>query len=641
MRFRVTRRIPGPSWSAQPIRWTGPTAFVVGCAATWVLCQALTASAATPEQIQAIRERESRRIDVIEKVVPATVAVFGPKGDGGGSGVLISPDGYALTNFHVVQPSGDYMQCGLADGKLYDAVVVGVDPTGDVALIQLLGRDDFPSVTLGDSDQVRMGDWCFTIGNPFMLATDFKPSVAFGIVSGTHRYQYPAGTLLEYADCIQTDAAINPGNSGGPLFDGAGRLIGINGRGSFEKRGRVNVGVGYAISINQIQKFLGYLRSGRIVDHATLGATVATDDNGRVVVTNILETSDAYRRGLRYDDELISMGGRTISTANAFKNVLGIYPKGWRIPLSFRRDGQRHDVSVRLSGVHAREELIAKVSQMSGEVPDPGEEKDPEIPDLPNPKKKPTDSKEISVEIPQEVQDRLISRRGFANYFYNELNRDRVWNAFSQHGDFSDLRGEWTIRGVDQDGDEFEFVLREREAFATLADGPHRLDLNDGIESHMRNYVLPDGGVSYGLPPAEGALLALSMWRRMLVEQPRHFGEVLYLGTAPLVGTNADANNASLMDVVIGTYDVVENGFYFDPSSGYLDAIEVFADSESDPFELLMMEYADSTNGGSEEAPPRKVPRQFIIRTGDAILGKFQVESVTLNKTAAEVDSDD
>ena len=90
-----------------------------------------------------------------------------------------------------------------------------------------------------------------------------------------HRYQYPAGTLLEYTDCIQTDAAINPGNSGGPLFDAEGRLIGINGRGSFEKRGRVNVGVGYAISINQIKNFLGRLKSGRIVDHATLGARVA------------------------------------------------------------------------------------------------------------------------------------------------------------------------------------------------------------------------------------------------------------------------------------------------------------------------------------------------------------------------------
>ena len=148
----------------------------------------------------------------------------------------------------------------------------------------------------------------------------------YGIISGVHRYQYPAGTLLEYADCLQTDAAINPGNSGGPLFDAAGRLIGINGRGSFEKRGRVNVGVGYAISINQIKRFIGLLKSGRIVDHASLGATVTTDADGRVVVDDILDDSDAFRRGLRYGDEMVRFGGREIGSANAFKNALGTYP---------------------------------------------------------------------------------------------------------------------------------------------------------------------------------------------------------------------------------------------------------------------------------------------------------------------------
>ena len=207
-------------------------------------------------------------------------------------------------------------------------MLVGIDPTGDVALIKLFGRDDFPCAELGDSDQVRAGDWVFAMGNPFLLATDLQPTVTYGIVSGVHRYQFPSGTLLEYTDCLQTDASINPGNSGGPLFDAQGRLIGINGRASFEKRGRVNVGAAYAISINQIKNFLGALHSGRIVDHATLGARVDADADGRVVVTDILETSDAYRRGLRYDDEIISFGGRPISTPNGFKNVLGHLSQG-------------------------------------------------------------------------------------------------------------------------------------------------------------------------------------------------------------------------------------------------------------------------------------------------------------------------
>ena len=252
-----------------------------------------------PQPPAEVLAAESQRIAVMAKARSSVLAIFDPAGQGGGSGVVISADGYALTNFHVVQPCGKAMKCGMADGQVYDAVIVGLDPTGDVALIKLLGRDDFPHAELGDSDRLRAGDWVFAMGNPFLLATDFQPTVTYGIVSGVHRYQFPAGTLLEYADCLQTDASINPGNSGGPLFDAQGRLVGINGRCSFDKRGRVSVGVGYAISINQIKNFLGVLHSGRIVDHATLGARSSADDQGRVVVADILETSDAYRRGLR------------------------------------------------------------------------------------------------------------------------------------------------------------------------------------------------------------------------------------------------------------------------------------------------------------------------------------------------------
>src|SRR2546421_8087215 len=199
------------------------------------------------------------------------------------------------------------MQCGLPDGILYDAVLVGVDKVGDVALIKLLPKKEgqkFPIAKLGDSDKVRAGDWSMAMGNPFLLATDFTPTVTFGLVSGVHRYQYPEGKgLLEYTDCIQVDTSINPGNSGGPLFNMQGELIGINGRGSFDKRGRVNSGVGYAISINQIKNFLGHLYAGIDTDHATLGATVKTIGEGegeapRVQVQAGLDEADVARRGL-------------------------------------------------------------------------------------------------------------------------------------------------------------------------------------------------------------------------------------------------------------------------------------------------------------------------------------------------------
>jgi len=99
----------------------------------------------------AVLQAEQQRIEVIARAATTTVAVFDATGQGGGSGVVISPDGFALTNFHVTAPCGTAMKCGLDDGKIYDAVIVGIDPVGDVALIQLLGRDDFPHAPLGDS----------------------------------------------------------------------------------------------------------------------------------------------------------------------------------------------------------------------------------------------------------------------------------------------------------------------------------------------------------------------------------------------------------------------------------------------------------------------------------------------------------
>jgi S1-C subfamily serine protease len=357
----------------------------------------------------AIRQAERARVAVMDKVRPSVIAIFDAEGGGGGSGVIISADGYALSNFHVTQPSGAWMKCGLPDGTYQDAVIVGLDPTGDVALIKLLGAETYQPATLGDSDAVRPGEWVFAMGNPFLLAIDFQPTVTYGIISGTHRYQYPAGTILEYADCLQTDASINPGNSGGPLFNAQGELIGINGRGSFEKRGRVNVGVAYAISINQIKHFLGHLRGGRVVDHASLGAVVSSDPDGRVIVSDILDNSDAYRRGLRYGDEIVSFAGRPIRTVNAFKNALGIFPDGWRVPLEFQRRGKTQQIFVRLASVHTAGELDRAVA---GSAPDPNQPKDGEEkpsqpkppgeegekdqhhdePDLPRPKNRPCPS---------------------------------------------------------------------------------------------------------------------------------------------------------------------------------------------------------------------------------------------------------
>jgi serine protease Do len=566
----------------------------------------------------AVLEAEAARVKVVERCVASTVAVFAPGGHGGGSGVVISADGYALSNFHVTNACGDAMQCGMADGRLYDAVIVGLDPTGDVALIKLLGRDDFPAAELGDSDQVRVGDWCFTVGNPFLLATDFQPSVAYGVISGVHRYQYPAGTILEYADCLQSDAAINPGNSGGPMFDAEGRLIGINGRGSFEKRGRVNVGVGYAISINQIKNFLGHLKSGRIVDHATLGAIVRSDADRRVVVDDILEESDAYRRGLRYGDEIIAFAGRPITTVNAFKNALGIFPRDWRVPLSFRRKGERFDIFVRLRGVHAaieleemvkadaedpHEKLPEQAPKPDGETPEerpsgkPGEE--------PLPVPRPGARKKAP--MPEIVKQHFQARPGYVNYYFNELERKRVWTRAISRGGYGDLTAPWVLTGKTGLTEDFRLEFSDREAAIKLPSGELRVDLSGGLASHLE-------------PPGSGGLLAaLSLWRRLLVEGPEKFGQVSYEGTMPIAGP--DVSRPGLFDALSASQDGIECRFLFDPADGTLAAMEMYPQVDTDPCELYFLDY--------REFDGHWLPGRIEVRHGDGYSYTFGVQHFT------------
>ncbi len=587
-----------------------PRPYAFGIVA--LLLSGLTTISSAVDPPATVLEAEQQRIASINKAMKTGVCVFANEGAGGGSGVVISPDGYALTNFHVVQPAGNYMKCSMADGKLYDAVLVGIDPVGDVALIKLLGRNDFPAAPLANSDGVRAGDWCFAVGNPFLLATDFQPTVTCGIVSGVHRYQYPSGTLIEYADCIQTDTSINPGNSGGPLFNIRGEVIGINGRISFEKRVRVNVGVGYAISINQIKNFLGCLHSGRIVDHATLGATVTSDEKGRVLVANIIETSDAWRRGLRYDDEIVSFGGREIGTVNAFKNVLGIYPKGWRVPLTYRRDGKNYETLVRLAGVHGEEELTSLMQKAPQEVPQPQPKDKPgDEPKAPRPlpiPKIPDLSAKPESKIPPDVAKLIKAKASFANYYFNEVHRDRVWSAFVAQGDFSSLGGEWTLRGEMTQIGKVDVKLAQANSSGDFPTGAEKLDATKDLDEQL------------GPPGTGGLLAALHLWRQMLVGGPLKFGDVHYYGTVPLGGVEGSA------DVLVGVQNVVEANFAFDPASGRLVLMELFADSEQDPCEVRFDDY--------REVAGRQVPHRLHVRHGDLVVAEIVWTSIDFQPAA-------
>jgi S1-C subfamily serine protease len=581
-----------------------------------------------PDEQQWIEEFETARIEGIAKATPSTVMVFVPGGGGGGSGVLITPDGYALTNFHVSSPAGTYMRCGLSDGQVYDAVVVGIDPVGDLALIQLLGRDDFSTAEFVPSRSVQVGDWCFAIGNPFLLATNLQPTVTAGIISGVRRYQYPSGTLLEYGNCFQTDASINPGNSGGPLYDNQGDLIGIIGRASFEKRGRVNVGVGYAISGDQAQNFLGCLYSGRIVDHATLGATVGTDEDGSVRVTNILSSSDAYRRGLRYGDEILEIDGQVIQTANDVQNILATFPASWRIPITYRQDGTSVETLVRLASVHRGSELLEKMKSALPPPPpappkppmpaEPGEQSpedsdgdaSPETPAENKPDKPKEILKDAAGEpIPAHAAERITMREGYANYFYNELQQTKfIERLRRQFAPVSPQDSTWQIRGrtipVTDDQQPSDFEL-------TIGDGQFELKIDNDVQQLSRGDELlrvvdeqRDAGI----------LACLSGLHRMLTLGPKQFGETYYWGTMPLAGQRP------LRDTVIGIHSDLETRFLHHPETERLEVIESIAGTDTDPAELWF--------GTDDDG----LPTTLQLRYGLLTVLNLQIEDWTVGK---------
>lgn len=569
-----------------------------------------------------LQTAEDARIAAIDIARPSAVSVYVPGGGGGGSGVLISPEGYALTNFHVSSPAGVFMRCSLADGNVYDAVLVGIDPVGDLAMIRLLGRDDFPFATMADSRQAKAGDWAMVIGNPFLLASNLQPTVTWGILSGVGRYQYPSGTLLEYADCLQTDASINPGNSGGPIYNDKGELLGIVGRASFEKRGRVNVGVGYAISIHQAKNFLGYLKSGRVVDHATLGATVTTDEDGGVSVSNILESSDAFRRGLRYGAEILEIDSRSVQTANDVQNILGTLPAQWRVQLSFRDQGEVTNTLVRLRSVHRQDELLEK---MSAALPPPPpvepekEEKDEEEPEgeLPNldelkklkdkilqkPKKK---------KYPAEVEKLLVLREGYGNYYFNLKEQDDFISELRKQfpGGVEDKLPVWQIEGETDEKTPREVSIQVDSGNMALKVGEEafgfktKADLYEAVEIRSVAGILP----------------ALDAWRRMISTGPKKFGESRYLGTMPLGGQRP------LRDCMIATDGEMEARWLNHPETHVVEVVEIFADRDRDPAELWVIR---------DESAPDQPPDTLDLRYGTDSRLRIRIKSWrTVNSTA-------
>ena len=229
---------------------------------------------------------------------------------------------------------------------------------------------------------------------------------------------------------------------------------------------------------------------------------MTADDQGRVLVADILESCDAYRRGLRTDDEIISFAGRPITTPNGFKNALGIFPKGWRVPLTYRRENKTYPIYVRLAGVHGREQLIEKTLGRPAQpmpIPKPGEKPEPGKGRKACPScRKSRRCEPQKVPMPEVVKKVFEEKHGYANYFFNKLEQDRVLKLWKAPGDAKGgaLRSRrWTFVGKLQSGKEIRFRMADSEVELKAPAGDSKWTLGpkfaEAFQPGSNNGLLP------------------------------------------------------------------------------------------------------------------------------------------------------
>ncbi|OYT70939.1 MAG: hypothetical protein CFK52_09490 [Chloracidobacterium sp. CP2_5A] len=281
-----------------------------------------------------------------------------------GSGVIVSADGYILTNHHVIDGAND-IKATLADGRRLKARLVGTDPKTDIAVLKV-DEANLPAIPLGDSSQVEVGDFALAIGNPF----DLGQTVTFGIVSAIGRGNLG---IEAYEDFIQTDAAINPGNSGGALVNLQGKLIGIN-TAILSRGAQGNQGIGFAVPANMARMVMEQLiKNGRVV-RGYLGVTLqdlnealakqfGVAGNQGVVITDVLPDSPAAKGGLQPGDVILELNGKPVRDLRSLRLTVAQTPPGATVKLRVLRDKAARDISAKLDELPDDQPLAANRDQ--------------------------------------------------------------------------------------------------------------------------------------------------------------------------------------------------------------------------------------------------------------------------------------
>jgi Do/DeqQ family serine protease len=292
-----------------------------------------------------------------------------------GSGVIIRPDGYILTNNHVVD-SVDTIRVELSDGRSFPATVVGTDELSDLAVIRIQASN-LPTLPYGDSDHVKVGDVVLAIGNPLGIGQ----TVTMGIVSAKSRSpEYGAGNG-SYEDFLQTDAPINRGNSGGALVDMKGELVGINAQILSPSGG--NIGLGFAIPSGMAQSVADQLINGGVVHRSKLGVGIQSltpelveslglKDMHGALVSSVEAGSPADRAGVKTQDVIVGYNGHSITDGNALRNMVASTKPGAAAELKVLRDGRTETLTAHVIEREADKEAANRTHRGGGEEGEEG-----------------------------------------------------------------------------------------------------------------------------------------------------------------------------------------------------------------------------------------------------------------------------
>jgi len=266
-----------------------------------------------------------------------------------GSGYIISPDGYIVTNDHVAG-NASRITVTLTDGVSYDAKLIGSDPVSDIALLKIDGNN-FPYVKPGNSDEIIIGEWVIALGNPFgLFEVNDKPTVTVGVISATGMNLEPINDRY-YLNMIQTDAAINGGNSGGPLVNSLGEIIGMNTL-IFTAGSQGSIGLGFAIPINKIKTIIAELKEkGKIDRNFEIGMRIQSIDESiakyynldrtrGVIITKIYPGTPSDKAGLQVGDIILKINDFQINNDNTVFGVFYEFRTGQKIDILIFRDGE-------------------------------------------------------------------------------------------------------------------------------------------------------------------------------------------------------------------------------------------------------------------------------------------------------------